>query len=158
MRMQGALAALQHGSPLEGSEGWLQRVLLHSLAGLDPVGVSMFLGAATILRGWPMEEAMEVWTVWQGPVAAAAFKELTRRCLLGVDPERRLVMHDVLVALGRSAVLCESPVLEGHRGSRVWIEGGKVVGHQQVGPRARVTPAALSMQDMSPLDTKHSTT
>jgi hypothetical protein len=45
-----------------------------------------------------------------------------------------LLMHDVLVVLGRGVVLSETPWLEGHWGSRVWVEGGKVVGRQQVGP------------------------
>jgi hypothetical protein len=134
MRVQGALAALQQGSPVEGSEGRLKGVLLHSLAGLDPVGVSMFLDAATILRGVPLEEAMAVWTAWHGAAAAAFFNELTRRCLLGVDAWGLLLMHDVLVVLGRGLVLSETPGLESHWGSRVWMEGGNVVGRQQVGP------------------------
>jgi hypothetical protein len=143
---------------MEGSEGRLQGVLLHSLAGLDGVGVSMFLDAVTILRGWGLEEALEVWAAWHGPAAAASFTELTRRCLLRVDAERRLVVHDVLVALGRGAVLSEAPGLEGHRGSRVWVEGGKVVGHQQVRPYVRMTSMMLRMQRMSPLDQEHSAT
>jgi hypothetical protein len=133
MRVQGALAALQQGSPVEGSEGRLKGVLLHSLAGLHPVGVNMFLDAATILRGWPREVAMAVWTTCHGPAAAAFFKELTRRCLLGVDSEGDLVVHDVLVVLGRGVVLSETLGLERHWGSRVWMEGGEVVGRQQVG-------------------------
>jgi hypothetical protein len=117
-------------------------VLLHSLAGLNTAEVNMFLDAATIMRGWslvatkyaPLRGAMDVWTAWHGPAAAAFFKELTRRCLLGVDASGRLVVHDVLVVLGRGVVLSETPRLEGHWGSRLWEEGGKVVGRQQVGP------------------------
>jgi hypothetical protein len=134
--VQGALAALQQGSPVEGSEGRLKGVLLHSLAGLHPDGVNMFLDAATIMRGWGLERAMEVWTAWHGPAAAAFFQELTRRCLLGVDANDGLLVHDVLAVLGRGVVLSETPGLERHWGSRVWVEGGNVVGRQQVGPRS----------------------
>jgi hypothetical protein len=125
---------------VEGSEGRLRGVLLHSLAGLNRIGVSMFLDAATILRGRTLRTAMDVWTAWHGPAAAAFFKELTTRCLLRVDREfgiwrtDMLVVHDVLVVLGRGVVLSETPGLEGHWGSRVWVEGGKMVGRQQVGP------------------------
>jgi hypothetical protein len=132
---QGALAALQQIRPVESSEGRLRGVLLHSLAGLDPIGLNMFLDAASIMRGWPLEQAMAVWTAWHGPAAAAFFKELTWRCLLGVVAVTRQVqMHDVLVVLGRGVILSETPELECHWGSRVWMEGGKVVGRQQVGP------------------------
>jgi hypothetical protein len=116
-------------------------VLLHSLAGLSSTEVNMFLDAATILRGWTLETAMAVWTAWHGPAAAAFFKELTRRCLLGLVPhdwglgmQDELLMHDVLVVLGRGVVLSETLGLEGHWGSRAWVEGRKVVGRQQVGP------------------------
>ena len=120
-------------------------MLLHSGAGLSTPEVNMFLDAATILRGRALEEALKVWTAWHGPAAAALFKELTRRCLLGVasrqldslrDPQDVLLVHDVLVVLGRGAVLSETPGLEGHWGSRVWVEGGKLVGRQQVGRAA----------------------
>jgi hypothetical protein len=145
MRVQGALAALQQGIPVEGSEGRLKGVLLHSLAGLHPVGVNMFLDAATIMRGWHLEApdyhpwrgAMAVWTAWHGPAAAAFFKELTRRCLLGVDAEGELVVHDVLVVLGRGLVLSETPGLERHwgaacgwRAARWW--GASRWGHARV--------------------------
>jgi hypothetical protein len=81
---QGALAALQQGVAVGDTDEKLRGVLLHSLTGLHPVGVNMFLDAATIMRGWGREWAMAVWTAWHGPAAAAFFKELTRRCLLGV--------------------------------------------------------------------------
>jgi hypothetical protein len=139
---QGALAALQQGITGGDSEVRLRGVLLHSLAGLSSAEVNMFLDAATIMRGWRLQRAIAVWTAWHGPAAAAFFKELTRRCLLGVVAQKDvhgkqedvLVVHDVLVVLGRGVVLSETPGLERHWGSRVWVEGGKVVGRQQVGP------------------------
>jgi hypothetical protein len=149
---QGALAALQQGIAGDGSEGRLKGVLLCSLAGLSTAEVNMFLDAATILRGWPLEGAMALWTAWHGPAAATFFKELTRRCLLGVarqldwrgEPEEVLLVHDVLVVLGRGVVLYDTPGLEGHWGSRVWKEGGKVVGRQQVGLQSRLTTFSAS--------------
>jgi hypothetical protein len=134
MAVQGVLAALQQGIAGGDSEGLLKGVLLHILAGLSTAEVNMFLDAATILRGKPLEKAMDVWTAWHGPAATACLKELTRRCLLGADDEGELVQHDVLVPLGRDVILSQIPGLEGHWGSRVWTEGGKVVGYQQVGP------------------------
>jgi hypothetical protein len=143
---QGALATLQQGILGGDSEERLKGVLIHSLAGLGTAEVNMFLDAATILRGKPLEEtAMVVWTAWHGPAAAAFFKELTRRCLLGVDAKGRMVMHDVLVVLGQGVALKETPGFEVHWGSRVWVEGGKLVGRQQVGPYARVTFMMPSM-------------
>jgi hypothetical protein len=143
---QGALAALQQGITGGDSEGRLKGVLLHSLAGLSSAEVNMFLDAATILRGWGLERAMAVWTAWHGPAAAAFFKELTRRCLLGVDARGRLVVHDVLVVLGQGVVLSETPGLEGHWGSRVWMEDWNVVGRQQV------RPCLGTFQDAQPQD------
>jgi hypothetical protein len=134
MCVQGALAALRQGIAGGDSEGRLKGVLLYSLAGLGAGELNMFLDAATILCGRPLEEAMAVWTAWHGPAAATFFKELTRRCLLGVDARGELAMHDVLVVLARGVVLSETPGLEGHFGSRVWVEGGRVVGRHQVGP------------------------
>jgi hypothetical protein len=93
----------------------------------------MFLDVATILRGQPLDRAMAVWKAWHGPAAPTRFADLQRRCLLGVDEGGRLVMHDVLVALGRGIILRKTPRFEEHYGSRVWMEDGGVVGCEQVG-------------------------
>jgi hypothetical protein len=129
---QGALAALQEGSPGGGSEGALEGVLTHSLAGLSATHVSMFLDVATILRGERMEEVRAVWKAWHGDAAATYYTDLVRRSLLGADSNGRLVMHDVLVALGRGIILQRKGGLEEHFGSRVWVQDGTVVGLEQV--------------------------
>jgi hypothetical protein len=129
---QGALAALQQGSPGGGSEGFLEGVLIHSLAGLSDVHVSMFLDVATILRGESMEGVRAVWMGWHGDAAATYYADLVRRSLLGTDEEGWLVMHDVLVALGQGIILQRKGGLEEHFGSRVWVQDGTVVGLKQV--------------------------
>jgi hypothetical protein len=133
-RAQSALQALRDGVAFEDTAERLKGVLLHSLAGLHGVAVNMFLDATTIMRGWNQEDAMAVWIVWHGTIAVGFYEELTRRCLLGVDVQSRLVVHDVLEVLGRSIMKTKTPKLKEHFGSRVWMEGGKAVGRKQVGP------------------------
>jgi hypothetical protein len=129
---QGALAAFLQGSPGGGSEGALEGVLTHSLAGLSERHVSMFLDVATILRGERRELVMAVWKAWHSAAATTYYTDLVRRSLLGIDEEGRLAMHDVLVALGRGIILQRKAGLEQHFGSRVWVQDGKVVGLEQV--------------------------
>jgi hypothetical protein len=129
---QGALAALHQGGPGGDSEGALEGVLAHSLAGLSPRHISMFLDVATILRGQPVDVVMAVWTAWHSPAAVTFYKNLVRRNLVDADEEGKLVIHDVLVALGRGIILHSKPGLEEHFGSRLWLQDGKVVGAEQV--------------------------
>jgi hypothetical protein len=126
---QAALAALKEGTIGGDSEGALKGLLAHSLRAEL---ASMFLDVATILRGQPQDRVLAVWEAWHGPAALARFADLRRRCLLGVDEEGRLVMHDVLVLLGRGIILQSRPGLEEHFGSRLWMEGREVVGKMQV--------------------------
>jgi hypothetical protein len=93
----------------------------------------MFLDVATILRGHLLDRAMAVWKAWHGPAAPTRFADLQRRCLLGVDDEGRLAVHDVLVALGRGIILNRTVGFKEHYGSRVWVEDRRVVGFEQVG-------------------------
>ena len=111
----------------------LEGVLTHSLAGLSTRQTNMFLDVATILRGRPKAMAMAVWTAWHGRAAHADLSELSRRCLLGEDASGLLVMHDVLVVLGRGVIVEKKRNFEEHYGSRLWVEDGKVVGCEQVG-------------------------
>jgi hypothetical protein len=113
-------------------------VLTHSLAGLSESRVSMFLDVATILRGQPLELVMAVWTAWHGKAAVTFYKDLVRRSLLGADANGMLVMHDVLVALGRGVILQQKPGLAVHFGSRLWVQDGEVVGAEQVTSRVFV--------------------
>jgi hypothetical protein len=132
---QGALAALKQGIPGRDSERALEGVLTHSLSGMDAIAVSMFLDVATILRGQPNQLVMAVWTAWHGASAVTLYEDLVWRSLLGSDAQGRLMMHDVLVALGRGVVLHRKAGLEQHFGSRLWMQDGdQVVGFEQVWP------------------------
>jgi hypothetical protein len=142
--LQGALAALKQGTPGMDSERALEGVLTHSLARMDEAAVSMFLDVATILRGRPLELVMAVWTAWHSDAAVSLYQDLVWRSLLDSDAEGRLVMHDVLVALGRGVVLHRKPALKQHYGSRLWAQDGEVMGVEQVTPRVVVLGAALS--------------
>jgi hypothetical protein len=128
---QGALAALKRGNPGGGSEGALEGVLTHSLAGLSESHVSMFLDVATILHSERLDLSMAVWTGWHTAAAATYYADLVRRSLLGADAKGKLVMHDVLVALGRGIVLQRKAGLEEHFGSRLWMQDGEVMGCTQ---------------------------
>jgi hypothetical protein len=139
---QGALAALKQGNPGGGSEGALEGVLTHSLAGLSDGRVSMFLDVATILQGEKLEVVMALWTAWHGAAATTFYRDLSRRTLLGADAKGRLVMHDVLVALGRGIILQSRAGLEVHCGSRLWVQDGEVMGVEQVTPSCVVLSAA----------------
>jgi hypothetical protein len=92
----------------------------------------MFLDAATILHGQRLDSVHAVWAAWHGPDARAFYEDLVRRSLVATDARGRLVVHDVLVVLGRGIILQETPGFETHFGSRVWTAGGKVVGCEQV--------------------------
>jgi hypothetical protein len=131
--LQDALQALRQGRVGGDTAKALQGVLTRSLAGLEEVQVSVFLDVATVLRGQPLDAALAVWRAWHDCFTRTEFDELEMRSLLGVDEEGRLVMHDVLVALGRGIILTRTAGFKEHYGSRVWVEGGKVEGCKQVG-------------------------
>ena len=65
----------------------------------------MFLDVATVVAGQPKDLVMAVWVAWHGPAAPTLYDGLVRRCLLGVNKDDGLVMHDVLAALGRGLLL-----------------------------------------------------
>jgi hypothetical protein len=129
---QAALEALKRGNPGGDSEGALEGVLIHSLAGLAPPRVSMFLDVATILRGQRIDTVRAVWAAWHGPAAPNYYDDLVRRCLVETDSRGRLVVHDVLTVLGRGIILHKHPKFKEHFGSRLWTEGYNVVGSEQV--------------------------
>jgi hypothetical protein len=97
----------------------------------------MFLDVATILRGERREDVLAVWIARHTVAAFTYYVDLLRRSLLGADAEGRLVMHDVLLALGRGIVLHQKTGFAEHLGSRVWVQDGNVMGLEQVRrPRA----------------------
>jgi hypothetical protein len=127
------------------SENLLARVLLHSLVGMRPAAVSMFLDVACVLQGQPAASAKAVWQQQWHEDAESCFRLLLTRNLLTVTLEEDsntrttvevLQMHDVLKWLGRCVVRGESgaAALQEHVGSRLWVQDGSVVG----GPCAQV--------------------
>jgi len=123
-----ALDALKSGNPSGSSEDQLQGVLQLSLQGLKDPLPQMFLDAVTVCRGQPFALVMAVWKAWYPSAGVQVqFKNLERRCLLGLDEQSNLVVHDVLVALGCS--LIAEPDSR-YAGSRVWTEDGRIKGFQ----------------------------
>jgi hypothetical protein len=133
--LQDALTALRQGKVRGDTDRALEGILTLSLAEMDAAVVSVFLDVATMLRGQALDAAMAMWRDWHHDCCftCADFEELELRCLLRVDEEGRLVVHDVLAALGRGFILRDTPGFKEHYGSRVWVEEGKVQGWKQVG-------------------------
>jgi hypothetical protein len=126
---------------LAQSEFSLQAMVQHSLLGLGPEAVGMFLDTACLLAGEDEHAAMSVWRAWHGSrKAEAALRQLKNRHLLLVRPKSlspfagplhtpvmELWMHDVLRWYGRRVVRGQAE-LEGlrHKGSRLWVHNGRV--------------------------------
>jgi hypothetical protein len=138
------------------SERLLARVLLHSLEGMPPAAVSMFLDVACVLHGQPVAAAKAFWQGLWPEQFENCFRLLLTRNLLTVQiqgaqmysirewygklssvPEALKVpkmevleIHDVLKWLGRSVVRGESGAaqLQEHVGSRLWVQDGSMVG------------------------------
>jgi hypothetical protein len=135
-------------------EDSLKGLLVHSLDALDRLDTaysSMFLDAASVLRGWPTSDAMSVWQAWHGNSALLIFQQLQDRSLLEVDEKGCLFMHDVLVALGRSRLKEDKAVC----GSRLWVEDKELVGYPEVcnlldGPGCG-SPSTSSLQAYLPM-------
>lgn len=62
------------------------------------------------------------------------FADLERRSLLSTSSTGLLQLHDVIAFFGRGIVLDLSSTFFG---SRVWVQDGRVMGHQQVSLQAR---------------------
>jgi hypothetical protein len=117
-------------------------LLQHFWDHLQPESQSMFLDVATLLRHHSYADAEAVWIGWHGICAPDLFQDLVQRCLVEVREglfshawgwiskrEERVEMHDLLVELGRAKI--RDPGSQ-HFGSRIWVEGGEVVGCKEV--------------------------
>jgi hypothetical protein len=100
---------------------------------MDDDSKNMFLDVATVLRRKSYFRAEAAWIGWHGDCAPKLFADLKRRCLVEVNEDGQLEMHDLLVELGRAIIM--DPKSE-HYGSRLWVNGGEVIGCKQV--RVRV--------------------
>jgi hypothetical protein len=99
--------------------------ILH-LDGLDDAALSMFLDAATVLRGQRADMCLAVWTAWHGRKAMQYWEELQRRGLAGIediDGRDRVSVGDGPVRLARVFMLA---VYSQHAGSRLWVEDDTV--------------------------------
>jgi hypothetical protein len=111
----------------------LANIIDHSLLRLKPQQQGMFLDAATVLRGQPVDLAEAVWRAWHGLEASGWLEELQRRCLVAVDEDLQLQVHDVMAARARGILLDSQWGGTGlHYGSRVWLQDGKLQGVTQV--------------------------
>jgi hypothetical protein len=103
-----------------------------NLEGLDEAALSMFLDAATVLRGQRVERCLAVWTAGHGAGAAQHWEELRRRGLVRTEGvwEERVSVDDGPAGLARGLLLGgdDSP----HAGSRLWVEDNKIKGWQPV--------------------------
>jgi hypothetical protein len=114
----------------------LADIVDHSLLKLPLQQQGMFLDAATVLRGQQESLALATWRAWHGPEASSWLRQLQQRSLVDVDDRGCLQMHDVIAARARGILLDPHWGPDGLRGyqygSRVWLQGGKVQGVQQV--------------------------
>jgi hypothetical protein len=117
---QGTLALLRDGNLDTGrSEEKLKNLVIHLVKGSNSVKFRMFLDVATVLHGRSCSLAKNVWSAWHGVQAFQYFQELQNGCLLFVDANQRLAMHDVLSCVGRGMILDEG---NWYYGSRIWVK------------------------------------
>lgn len=85
---------------------------------LDEEEKSMFLDAACYLVGEGKDTAIRIWDAsgWSGWLG---FETLEQKCLIQVDPQNRIRMHDHLRDIGKDIIDQESKRFPGRR-SRLW--------------------------------------
>eukprot|EP00878_Enallax_costatus_P013135 GHUV01013728.1.p1 GENE.GHUV01013728.1~~GHUV01013728.1.p1 ORF type:complete len:497 (+),score=123.32 GHUV01013728.1:918-2408(+) len=122
-----------HGSwtPQDKSEDKLKDAVMLTFNTLCGVAKNMFLDCVSVLGTSSRSEMMAIEEVlWgdQGGVQSA-FKELQRRALVSLDEDDDLMVHDVILTLGRAILFDRTSPFYG---SRVWEEGdGKLVQFDQ---------------------------
>eukprot|EP00878_Enallax_costatus_P035996 GHUV01040268.1.p2 GENE.GHUV01040268.1~~GHUV01040268.1.p2 ORF type:complete len:112 (+),score=26.13 GHUV01040268.1:762-1097(+) len=97
----------------------------------------MFLDLVFVLRRRSSKGALAIWeALWgdQGGVVLA-FDELQRRAFVSVGEDQGLVVHDVILSLGRTMIFDQR---SNFYGSRVWVgNDGKLVEFDKVSSYAR---------------------
>jgi hypothetical protein len=126
--VQAVLDALQHG----GVHDKLEHIVDFSLQQMPVAQQGMFLDVAAVLIGQQADTAQLMWRAWHGDRAVLWFQQLQSCCLVEVDYKGLLQMHDLISARGRTIVLDSSWGNGKHFGSRVWCDGGKMLGYQKV--------------------------
>jgi hypothetical protein len=145
--VQKAAHALQSGerdplaATLGQSEDYLQTAMQYSLHCVPDAAVGMFLDAACVLCGRAEADVLLAWRQWHGDDAGSLLVLLKSRHLVRTDAGGRLQVHDVLRWFGRRVVLGKAKGCTdaGLHGSRLWVQDGKVAGHD---PQVR----SLSLQ------------
>jgi hypothetical protein len=119
-------ACCQHSSCREPTPS-----LIATIAFSSATFCPQFLDAVSVLHGWPIKLAQELWHAWWGRAASVqAFGELRRRNLVSAvaeDDEDVLQVHDVVRSLGQGILRDpQYKTLDGTRvyGSRLWETGG----------------------------------
>jgi hypothetical protein len=93
-----------------------------SYDGLSPEASMMFLDIACFMIGQREHIAMQIFEActsdYKGP--AASFSSLKNKCLVKLDEDRRIIMHDLLRDMGRQVVKNESHNMEKGTPSHLW--------------------------------------
>jgi len=96
--------------------------LMISYDNLSPEERMMFLDIACFMIGQHEHIAMQVFKAcksdYKGP--ALSFNSLKDKCLVKLDENRRIVMHDLLRDMGRQVVKNQSPNMEKGTPSHLW--------------------------------------
>jgi len=96
--------------------------LMISYDSLSPRAQMMFLDIACFMIGQREHIAMQIFKAcksdYEGP--ASTFSSLTDKCLVKLDEDRQIIMHDLLRDMGRQVVKNQSHHMEKGTPSRLW--------------------------------------
>jgi hypothetical protein len=106
---------------LNEKNGILDKLMI-SYNGLSPQTRKMFLDIACFMIGQCEHIAMQIFEAcksdYKGP--APSFSSLKDKCLVKLDADKRIVMHDLLRDMGRQMVMNESHNMEKGTPSHLW--------------------------------------
>jgi hypothetical protein len=93
-----------------------------SYNGLSPEARMMFLDIACFMIGQREHIAMQIFEACKSDynIPAASFNSLKDKCLVKLDEDRRIIMHDLLRDMGRQVVMNQSHHMEKGTPSHLW--------------------------------------
>ncbi|KAH8932739.1 hypothetical protein BDL97_19G089600 [Sphagnum fallax] len=96
--------------------------LMISYNGLSPEARMMFLDIACFMIGQREHIAMQIFEACKSDynIPAASFNSLKDKCLVKLDEDRRIIMHDLLRDMGRQVVMNQSHHMEKGTPSHLW--------------------------------------
>jgi hypothetical protein len=96
--------------------------LMISYNGLSPEARMMFLDIACFMIGQREHIAMQIFEACKSDynIPAASFSSLKDKCLVKLDEDRRIIMHDLLRDMGRQVVMNQSHHMEKGTPSHLW--------------------------------------